>query len=786
MSVKRMMLGAVLAMAGLLCGCNGGGSGGGTPPPAAPGFTLTVSQGSLVATVPTSGNATFTMSVQVIPSGGFSGMVSFAASGLPAGVTAAFSPTSSVTQATLQLTVDTTAALGASTLTIQGTGPGTTEASTTVGLTLYAAGPSDKLPILATVEQQCRSIGSQGLTPLQEATAIAAFMQQQPEYLSAGVDPDDCSAWGILQNGYMHVVSTSPYPPASSSSTPSVLRPGSVPGHASAPRPHPAGAQAPGQSGKRPVPLIGGAANALPGSSNARLLHSFGPNFAGQDVINDLAGWMTGAGWTVLGGSDASIDVLRSLGGAGFFYLNAHGGGSDKTGTGTYMYSVSSSTVQSRTLDSDPTYQDDLKNDRITYLTGRNGETILGGLIEDWDTYYSITANFVQKYWSFSPNAVVWINACSSFGKKPWNGAFRFAVTQAGAGVYFGWDDTLSSGAAYSSARYFVDRCLGANKYKPESPAQRPFSWDLVYADMTNKGLTTGANGETLRMTTQGTSTPPALLAPSIRLIDVDEFAGTMKLEGAFGSDQDTVTVGGNPVQIQSWSPTEVVCIIPPNASGDVQAKVRNLKSNPRPLTEWDVPLQYNWVMPTGAITFNGTGILKYRLDVSGFRTQPGQAPTFLCRGTWPMQGSTFTITGTLAGMGSCTLGGNPATIPLVPSAGSASFFLSAPLIADANAHTGYMGLILGGTTPFVIQCPKSPPGYITPSFGMLQGQGYFFDSEEEGAPATDGPIYELAVTYDNGMNLQDLTYTNAQYGSLKISWQGVSQVDPPRPDAGI
>ena len=32
--------------------------------------------------------------------------------------------------------------------------------------------------------------------------------------------------------------------------------------------------------------------------------------------------------------------------------------------------------------------------------------------------------------------------------------------------------------------RYFADRLIGANKYMKESPDQRAFPWELVYADM--------------------------------------------------------------------------------------------------------------------------------------------------------------------------------------------------------------------------------------------------------------------------------------------------------------
>ena len=58
-----------------------------------------------------------------------------------------------------------------------------------------------------------------------------------------------------------------------------------------------------------------------------------------------------------------------------------------------------------------------------------------------------------------------------------------------GAGVYFGWTGRANSGTCFTSARYFVDRLVGANRFMKESPDQRAFPWDLVYDDMKKRGL---------------------------------------------------------------------------------------------------------------------------------------------------------------------------------------------------------------------------------------------------------------------------------------------------------
>jgi len=99
------------------------------------GFTLAPSATSLSVTQGTSATDTIT----VTDLAGFTGTVSFTASGLPNGVTASFSPASSTTSSVLTLTASSTATTGASTITVTGTS-GSTTATTTFTLTVVAAG----------------------------------------------------------------------------------------------------------------------------------------------------------------------------------------------------------------------------------------------------------------------------------------------------------------------------------------------------------------------------------------------------------------------------------------------------------------------------------------------------------------------------------------------------------------------------------------------------------------------------------------------------------------------
>jgi subtilase family serine protease len=99
-------------------------------------YTLSASANSLSIAQGSKANSTITVN----PLSGFTGSVSLSASGLPAGVTAAFSPTSTTTTSTLTLTASNTATLENVTLTVTGTS-GALSHTTTLSLTV-TAGPN--------------------------------------------------------------------------------------------------------------------------------------------------------------------------------------------------------------------------------------------------------------------------------------------------------------------------------------------------------------------------------------------------------------------------------------------------------------------------------------------------------------------------------------------------------------------------------------------------------------------------------------------------------------------
>jgi hypothetical protein len=97
----------------------------------ATGFTLSAAPSTL--SVLQGSNVPSTIAVN--PTGGFTGSVSFAASGLPSGVTASFNPTSTTSTSTLTLTTSSSATTGPATVTITGTS-GSLVQTATINLTV--------------------------------------------------------------------------------------------------------------------------------------------------------------------------------------------------------------------------------------------------------------------------------------------------------------------------------------------------------------------------------------------------------------------------------------------------------------------------------------------------------------------------------------------------------------------------------------------------------------------------------------------------------------------------
>ena len=130
----------------------------------APGYTLSALPNALSVAQGSSGMSAIT----ITPSNSFSGSVTLAASGLPNGITAVFSPNPATTTSTLTLSASPTATAGMATVMITGTSGGLTQ-STTISLTITGtAGASFTLsdsPASLTITQLSQGSSKITITP---------------------------------------------------------------------------------------------------------------------------------------------------------------------------------------------------------------------------------------------------------------------------------------------------------------------------------------------------------------------------------------------------------------------------------------------------------------------------------------------------------------------------------------------------------------------------------------------------------------------------------------------
>jgi trimeric autotransporter adhesin len=165
-----------------------------------PDFTIAASPASVSIAQGGSGSSTVTTAV----SGGFNSAIALSASGLPAGVTASFSPSSIAApgsgSSTLTFTVSSTATLGTSTVTITGTGGSTTH-TTTVSLTVTSV-PTPNFAISASPASVSIAKGAAGSSTISSIvsggfnSAVALSASGQPTGVTVSFSPSSIAAPG--------------------------------------------------------------------------------------------------------------------------------------------------------------------------------------------------------------------------------------------------------------------------------------------------------------------------------------------------------------------------------------------------------------------------------------------------------------------------------------------------------------------------------------------------------------------------------------------------------------
>jgi hypothetical protein len=163
-----------------------------------PNFELSPSPSSLTITQGSNGTSTIT----ITPQNGFSGNVTLSASGLPSGVTAAFSPNPASTTSTLTLTASGTAATGTVTVTIKGTSGALTN-TTTLSLTVNPVATPDfsltAAPTSVTVVQGSSGTSTITVVPVDGFSgSVTLSASGLPSGVTAGFSPNPTTSTSTL------------------------------------------------------------------------------------------------------------------------------------------------------------------------------------------------------------------------------------------------------------------------------------------------------------------------------------------------------------------------------------------------------------------------------------------------------------------------------------------------------------------------------------------------------------------------------------------------------------
>lgn len=324
------------------------------------------------------------------------------------------------------------------------------------------------------------------------------------------------------------------------------------------------------------------------------------------------------------------------------------------------------------------------------------------------ENHYMILQKFVDLHMSTGENSFVWIDACSSVTDAGLVATFL----KKGADVYVGWDRV--TGNPNEATERAFDRMLGENAVTPkDSPPYRPENLFDVFGWLQRNGhdkMDMGADGiATLKYMTDPVENF-ALLRPTIEHCNVFEptvrgSKATLEIKGEFGPARDyerVVTVDDTQLVIKSWSPTVIVCDLPlfgAGAWGPVVVKANGHKSNPVPITFWQVRMTYLVDAP-GTLFYRWDMVVHFRQDVHKARRKPWEIPKGAVKFFAPMWDSTATMTSGGQGAwggGSTTFAGGGTPI-YGPAAARARFFMGLTTTIDTEAGIVNNFAFVGGS----------------------------------------------------------------------------------------
>jgi hypothetical protein len=386
----------------------------------------------------------------------------------------------------------------------------------------------------------------------------------------------------------------------------------------------------------------------LPDGNGAVLLSGFGPSSDfPPDPSASLGSWLTDKGYKVdvRGASVADFKISSQ---PALVHVRTHGGnGYIFDAEGNNAGQIESFWTTTPVADPTTTTYDAEVNSGM--LSTMNQKVTL----TKSENHYGVTPQFISSNWKLKAGAYVHASSCwlgarpaydPSSGKPfvPENSALQNAVFGTGARLFAGWTRASEVVVIDEVARFVLDRMLGSNLATPlESPPQRPMGASSIKKDMTAKGIDLNSVAQGKGWTSVFNFLAPKSsggrylvdrLAPSITQMKVDTDKDELYIYGdleaySVGDDAYRISIAATDYNLKRREGSAFVCDLPADASGDVQLRVEDRKSNRTRLSEWTVKMTYSIVGP-GTLKQEFVYTIKVVGDVHQYRDEAGGQPT--------------------------------------------------------------------------------------------------------------------------------------------------------------
>jgi hypothetical protein len=292
---------------------------------------------------------------------------------------------------------------------------------------------------------------------------ILEILQTQPEFVATGITATN-TVWGRFADGTVHTVLNDAVLSAPAQSP--------IVSAAVAPRP--------ASSVPRPAPS---------GSAVVKILRAYGTISDEGDVFNEAA--LFAPDYAVTEGR-ATVDELKSMRDVSVLYLKTHAGETGQLSAGgSPVYVLWTDTpVTAATL---LQYRGDMSDGSLQTAQAEHDveiDPVTGKRTYTTPEHFAITPAFIRKYWKFTDDSLVVLQACHA-GSDGVAVDLHRALREVNVSGLAGWTGPVAIDTTknFLANALFLDRLLGANVIGSEQPPNRPLTFDNAETEMAAQGL---------------------------------------------------------------------------------------------------------------------------------------------------------------------------------------------------------------------------------------------------------------------------------------------------------